>query len=226
MLATLKRAYRNLTGGTFDARAATELSRLGLPYLPWSNSAMRPAAVATIVNDVIVNGRRSAVEFGAGISTLYIARTIHANGGRILSFDDDADWAALVNRLLAEAGLAEAGRVVHAPLGPCAEALDGLTWYDRATVAREIEGQGFDLMLADGPKAYQPGRERARYPAFPAVRAQMAARSVCILDDIDRPGEAEILRRWHEMAGEGVDLRRSRFGIGMLLRGPAFTAEL
>ena len=226
MLSELKRAYHTVTAGIVDARAATELSRLDLPYLPWSKSAMRPSAVATIVNDVIVNGRCSAVEFGAGISTLYIARTIGANGGRIVSFDDDPDWTDIVNRLLAESGFGDVARVVHAPLGRCEHALGGISWYDCDTVARETAGQTFDLMLVDGPKAFQTGRELARYPAYPVIQERMAKRSVCILDDIERRGEREILERWKAYAGEGTEVRRTKFGIGMLYKGRSFTSAL
>jgi predicted O-methyltransferase YrrM len=226
MFSLLRKTYRAVLGEITDARAATELSRLSLPYAPWSASAMRPSAVATIVNDVIANRRRSAVEFGAGISTLFIARTIAANGGRIVSFDDDPDWTDIVNELLAEAGLADVGRVIHAPLGYCGHSLEGLLWYDSDTVARVIEGHSFDLMLADGPKAYEAGKGLARYPAYPVVRELMAERSVCILDDIERPGEREVIQRWESLAGENSYMRRTSFGIGMLYKGPAFTVAL
>lgn len=226
MLSKLKRAYGSVTGAIVDARAATELSRLDLPYLPWSAAAMRPSAVATIVNDVIANRRRSVVEFGAGISTLYIARSIRANGGQIVSFDDDPEWTDIVNKLLVEAGLSDVGRVIYAPLGSCEYVLGGLSWYDRDTVARVTAGLTFDLMLADGPKAYETGKGLARYPAYLVVRDQMAKSSVCILDDIDRPGEREILQRWKSLAGEDTETRLTKFGIGMMYKGRAFTSEL
>ena len=226
LLHKLKRHYRQLTSSIIDARAATELSRWGLPYLPWSGSALRPSAVATIVNDIMVNQRHNAVEFGSGISTIYIARALRDNGGTLISFDDDADWAAIVTDLLGRTGLSDVAQVIHAPLGGCVHSHNGLQWYDETIVRRSLQSRRIDLMLADGPKAYEKGKELARYPAYPVTKDLMNDRSVCILDDIDRPGETDILSQWSDLAGPGHSTHNTRFGIGMLCRGAAFTTEL
>ena len=62
-----------------DAAARYALAALPGPYLPWGSGALRPAGLATVCNDVVLNVRRRVVELGSGVSTVMLARRrIHA----------------------------------------------------------------------------------------------------------------------------------------------------
>src|SRR5918997_1250059 len=74
-----------------DILAMHVLAPLSTSYLPWTISAMRPSALVAVLNEIALNGRRSIVELGAGISTWYIARLLRQVGGHLTTVEDD-DW--------------------------------------------------------------------------------------------------------------------------------------
>lgn len=199
-----------------DTRAAVELSRLGLPYLPWSDASLLPSALQVVLNEIEINSRKTIVEFGSGISTIYIAQILSRLGGRIVSFESDAEWATFVENRLAAFNLSEFASVVHAPLGPCALSKNGLNWYDEAVVATAVQDLSVDCVVVDGPPAYKTGYELARYPALPVLQAQLAQDYAVFLDDIHRLGEQEILRLWADLFGIQF---LSHFSKGNIARG-------
>jgi predicted O-methyltransferase YrrM len=202
-----------------DARAATELSRLGLPYLPWTASALRPAAMVQLVNEVLINQRRTVVELGAGLSTLYLAQVLAGTGGQLISFEDDAGWADIVRGQLAQLGLAGAARIIVAPLGASKHSQGGLEWYDEAAVSTALAGLTPDMVLIDGPPAFAPGKALARYPALPMVLPRLAKRCAVVLDDCDRAGERQVLAAWRTLPGFDFDVDMTDAGIAVLRRG-------
>jgi len=108
-------------------------------------------------------------------------------------------WADRVRGHLSAAGLAEVARVELAPLGPHPLALDGLRWYARRAL-RSLP-QHIDLLLIDGPPAFEPHLKLSRYPALPALADRLTPDATVILDDIDRPGELDILEAWERRYG-------------------------
>ncbi|MER9661617.1 class I SAM-dependent methyltransferase [Mesorhizobium sp. M0159] len=182
-----------------DTRAAVELSRLGLPYLPWSDASLLPSALQVVLNEIEINSRKTIVEFGSGISTIYIAQILSRLGGRIVSFESDAEWATFVENRLAAFNLSEFASVIHAPMGPCTLSKNGLQWYDQTVVETAVQNLSVDCVVVDGPPAYKKGFELARYPALPAIEARLAQDYAVFLDDIHRLGEQEILRLWADL---------------------------
>jgi predicted O-methyltransferase YrrM len=155
---------------------------------------MTPAGLATACAEVTGRRRQHVVECGAGFSTLVLARVLRARAGRLVSLEHDRAWATRVQTALAAAGLAEIARVALAPLEPHPLALNGLHWY--AQRALPSLPPRIDLMLVDGPPAFEPHLELSRYPALPALVERLAPDATVILDDIDRPGELHVLETW------------------------------
>ena len=124
--ATTKLAEINQSAA--DARAAVELAKMGVPYLPWPASAIAPSALLSILNDIEINGRRNIVEFGCGISTVYMAMVAKRTGARIISFDDNPAWAAIVRGWIDRIEAAAHCEIVIAPLGPNDHAAEGNHW--------------------------------------------------------------------------------------------------
>lgn len=226
MIEPLRQRYRQLADLAADARAATELSRLQLGFQPWTAAALRPAAMLQILNDIIINQRRSVVELGAGLSTLHIARVLAEHGGHLISIEDDADWLALVTAMLEKAGLSAQVTLVHAPLVRCRQALDGLDWYDVAAVEAGLAGAAIDLLLIDGPKAFDTPRRHARYPAYPVLGPALAPRSALALDDAGREGERHVMASWRRLPGFDFEVHGIASGMQMATRGPAFTSQV
>jgi predicted O-methyltransferase YrrM len=213
---------RHLGGRQFDDEAArTALAALTGPYLPWSFGAMRPTGLVTVCNNIVLHGRRRVVELGSGVSTVLLARLLtqrHPVGEfRLVTVEHDREWAQWVTGQLDREGLGGSVTVVHAPLRPHALAESGLCWYDQAALTYGLDtalrGEPIDLLVVDGPPAYQSGNELARYPALPVLRERLAPGATIVLDDIERTGEQEVLRRWEQQTGLVFDCKFAESGI-------------
>ena len=143
-----------------------------------------------------------------------LGRALRKGGGRLHSLEHDAGWAAFVRSWLEREGLEPIATVIEAPLRPHPLALDGADWYDAAAVAR-LPHDGIDLLLVDGPPAGEPGLGRSRYPALIALAERLADDAIVVLDDVDRPGEAEVLAAWERETEFGFErLAEERIAVG------------
>ena len=169
-------------------------------YLPVSSSSIPLSTLATICNDVVINRRRTVVEFGSGISTIILASLFQKNKmeGKIISIDHDAGWLGILKDLADAMGTGEFIRFRHAPLAPSGLAPGGLDWYDiqPKTIETLLDGQPVDTLLVDGPYAYKKALRLARYPALPFIEPYLAENCSIFLDDTNRRGEKQILKRW------------------------------
>jgi predicted O-methyltransferase YrrM len=165
---------------------------------------MRPEGLVVVCNDVIVNKRRRVVELGSGMSTVLLARLLTQRrprgGWRLASVEHDASWAQRVTDQLDRENIGRHVSVIHAPLVPHHLAAADLLWYDDAAVAAGLDamlrGDLVDLLVVDGPPAFVAGHGLARAPALPVFQHRLAPGATVVLDDIDRPGEQEVVRRW------------------------------
>ncbi|HZD26111.1 MAG TPA: class I SAM-dependent methyltransferase [Alphaproteobacteria bacterium] len=132
------------------------------------------------------------VECGSGVSTIVLAQAARLNDrGHVYSLEHDADFAQRGREWLQEFGLADWATVIHAPLVETADGGD-YAWYDIRNLPRELS---IDLLFVDGPPADTP-QPTARYLAGPMLFPRLSPAGVVILDDADRPGETEVVRRW------------------------------
>jgi len=193
-----------------DLAAMAVLAPLSRSYVPWSDWAMRPAGLAEVLNQVSLRRPRLVVECGSGVSTIYLARLLaELGGGATVAIEHDGEWAAWLRDRLADEGLWPYATVVDAPLGPP----DG--WFDEGRVLDALGGREIDLLLVDGPPAaegfgpggagWAGGRPHPREPALGFFLASLAPGARVVLDDADRPGEQEVLRRWEERYGLGFE---------------------
>ena len=179
---------KSLSGGTM-ARRTQLCARLDLPEdaLPHLGSWKADAGFLHLIVDHIQNARpRVVVEFGAGASTFVAARALMLHGGgRLVSFDQNPDFAAQTRSWLRSYGVDADIRAV--PLCPSPGGWPGL-WYDHEPVDRPI-----DLLLIDGPPwtihPYVRGAAEALFD-------DIAPGGCVMLDDAARPGERVVARRW------------------------------
>jgi predicted O-methyltransferase YrrM len=159
-------------------------------YLPWTTGTMRPAGLVLVCNDIVHRGRTRIVECGSGVSTVVLARLLRQRGGgaTIVALEHDAQWAALVTDMLARESLVNIARVVHAPLQ------GDPPWYARSALTEMSDH--IDLLVVDGPPAHAPGQGRARAPALAALGPRLTETATVILDDVNRPGERDVLTCW------------------------------
>jgi hypothetical protein len=101
-----------------DLVALSALQSLPSGYVPWTAWSMRPAAVASVVNELLRGRRRTVVELGSGASTIFLGHTLADLGGRLVSVEHDAGYAGHVRRLLEREGLADVVALEVVPLAP------------------------------------------------------------------------------------------------------------
>ena len=155
-----------------------------------------------------------------------LARALREGGGRLHSLEHDGGWATFVRSWLERERLEPVATVIEAPLRPHPLALDGADWYDAAALAR-LPDDGIDLLLVDGPPAGEPGLGRSRYPALGALADRLADDAIVVLDDVDRPGETEVLAAWERetefrferLAEERIAIGRREPAAGSAARG-------
>lgn len=200
-----------------DLLAMHVLAPLSTTYVPWTISAMRPSGLVAVLNEITVNRRRCVVELGSGVSTHYIGRLLARLGGHVWSVEHDVRWADQIESDMAGEGLSEVVTIVRAPLTPVASPwADDATWYDQNTLSKVFAGRAVDLLVIDGPPAHEMGKEHSRYPALHFFANALADDYAIILDDIDRPGEQDIMDRWKEQFGIAFERRflDGMIGIG------------
>lgn len=170
---------------------------MGEVPLDLSGWAADPVMVHNAVRLLVEVRPRLVVECGSGNSTVIMARCLRGlGGGRIVSLDQDAEYARRTTELLRLSGLGDVATVVTVPL--TLREVNGQLhrWYGQEY--EPLIDQPIDVLVVDGP----PGSSgpRARYPAVPLLKSHLGSESWIILDDGDRPDEAAIARIWaHEL---------------------------
>ena len=190
-----------------DVEASFALRALPGPYLPWGSGSMRPSGLVEVCNDVVLNDRCNIVELGSGVSTVILARLLAQRAGTadrsVVAVEHDARWRRwVVGQLIAE-GLDVDVTVVDAPLRPFVGG-GGLAWYDETAIDAAIDV--IDLLVVDGPPAFEPGYGLARHRALVVLRERLVAGATVVLDDVERVGEQDVLRRWEDEFG--LEFRR------------------
>lgn len=181
---------RSLRGGSRTEKAVL-LQRLGLSEdaLPNLGSWKADTRFLMHIADAVEALRpQVVVELGCGASSLIIAKSLSLHGGgRLISYDQHADFTAATGSWLAGHGLAADMR--HAPLGKPPGDWPGL-WYQLEDLPAAI-----DLLVIDGPPwALLPLVRGASESLFP----RLSDRAMILLDDAARPGERLVARRWRQ----------------------------
>jgi predicted O-methyltransferase YrrM len=155
-------------------------------YLPWTTGSMRPAGLVEVCNEIIHGDRTQILECGSGVSTVLLARLLRERGrGVLTSLEHDAHWAALIQEHLQREHLTQISRVLHSPLR------GNPPWYRLGQMPDAI-----DLLIVDGPPAFDPGHGARRTPALVRFDDKLVDGATVILDDIDRPGEQQVIATW------------------------------
>ena len=208
-----------------EAAAAAALAPLiaAGPYLPWGAGTMRVAGLVAVCNDVVLSDRRCVVELGSGTSSVLLARLLRERwpegDHHHVTVEHDGDWARWVAEQLEREGLADRTTVLHVPLSPHPHGQAGLPWYDdeqlRFGLDAALGEEPVDLLVVDGPPADTADKVLARYPALPVVRPRLAPGATVVLDDVERPGEQEVLNRWEREFDVRFQRRATSAGVAL-----------
>jgi hypothetical protein len=188
---------RELLATQKDILATNYLLPLSSSYLPWTGYSMRPSGLVKVLNDIVLNKRSVIVECGGGISTIYIARILKSRGGHLYSIDHHPQWLELLEEQLRKEEISDYVSLICAPLVPTNLSWENLPWYNTEILKKKIPQElAIELLLVDGPPAYEKSLQHSRYPAVPYFFGQLAEDFTIIIDDVNRPGEQEIIKRW------------------------------
>ncbi|TFW19387.1 class I SAM-dependent methyltransferase [Duganella callida] len=161
------------------------------PLRGWAAS---PDFLLELVRHVRQQRPRSVVECSSGASTLVLARCLQQQGGgKVRSLEHDPQYAAQTRAGLARLGLSDYAEVLDAPLMPFQSGDRSWQWYRYEVLPA---GLPIDLLVIDGPP--QATGALARYPAGPALFAQLTPGAAVFLDDAARRDETAILARWRD----------------------------
>ena len=219
MKLSLKHAVQALLTPDYDQQALVQLGRFGLGYVAWTSSAMRPAGLRLVVNELLINRRKSGIEFGAGVSTLFLAKAFEQLCGRLVVVEHDVVWLEKVEADLKRCGISgDTCTFVHAPLTKRKEPKQGGMWYDWDVLEERTARITFDLSLVDGPIS-SLGNEAVRDPACEFLKHRLRGSYALFVDDIDRPKDLELAHSW-ALALQGQITVYAAHGAVAVIRPP------
>ena len=170
-------------------------------YFATTTSSLRFHTLAVILNDIIINQRKSIIEFGSGVSTLAISNLIKKNNLKcsFVSIEDNKEWFDYISSFLSRNDLQKNVKIIYAPLESSDLALGDNLWYSMQALNNGISKESkFSLAIIDGPAAWKPKIRLSRYPAIPYLINFLAEEFSIYLDDTNRKGEKEVFSLWHQ----------------------------
>lgn len=171
-------------------------------FIPLSGWAVSPSTICHVLNDIVVNDRKSIIEFGSGASTLYIAKLLKSNKieASFFSVESNAEWADKIKKQLELLELTNYVTIINAPIESIDKSLSlgaQTVWYDVDILNEDLKTiPNFDLVLVDGP--FGGLSPNARFSAVPYLKNKLAEGYAIFLDDIDRDDEKIILKNWKD----------------------------
>jgi hypothetical protein len=151
-----------------------------LPYNIWSIS---PPAMMVIVNHILINNVKTIVEFGTGVSTIFLNNLSIKNNLnlKIISVDHDLNWQNIIKEKYKVDGV----EFIHAPLASVMKFKGNeYNWYDVSKL-NAINKSEVDFIIIDGPIGTQSPYERAGAMEF-FINEKNRANFSCFLDDINQ----------------------------------------
>lgn len=159
---------------------------------------------------------KNIIEFGSGLSTIYLAELIRKSllEVKITSVESDAYWLDKVKKHADEHDLSQYINFIYAPVYPDVRLGGYNKWYDLGILEKIISSTiRFDLVIIDGPIAYYPDIELSRYGAVPFVISRISDTCTIVLDDCNRKGEKEVMELWKKEFGLSFSVHNGRMAV-------------
>lgn len=193
------------------------LAEVESPVPAMGGWAASPDVIVFLVEELIRLRPSLVVEFGSGVSTLWLALVIRQRElpTRIVALEHEPQFAQKTRELLSLHGVGDVADVRDAPL--VASETDGTPWYDQSQL-EDLHDVG--LVFVDGPPAATGAL--ARMPAVPVLKGRLAESCTIVLDDLVRAEEKEIAKAWREsLADFAYQELRFEKGAAIFRRGTA-----
>lgn len=206
--APLKRVAKEMYGQIKLRRAIERIASLPLGSVPtaemlielqaaWDNDGY--AARMDFLSEVARQAAATTgpiLECGSGMTTLLMGLLAGRRGVETYSLEHIDEWRMRVLDAVKHFDIPHV-EILPTPL----RNFDGFSWYDAPPADLPDK---FELVICDGPPGETHG---GRYGLLPVVGDRLKENVVILLDDTERPGEAEVLRRWTNEAQLSVSMR-------------------
>lgn len=163
---------------------------LTLPYNTWSIS---PVGMMVIINHILINDIKTIVEFGSGISTIFLHNLSIKNGLglKIISVDHDANWQQIIKMKYK----VDSVKFIASPLDFQMRFKDtSYNWYNLEDL-KIIDRKTTDFIIVDAPIGKTSQYERAG--AFEFYKEELNRTNFsCYLDDTNFPPLKEIMNHY------------------------------
>lgn len=182
----------------------------------WTNFSMDDTGLMFILEEIKNKTCKNILEFGSGLSTIYLAEFIRKTSmdAKIISIESDAYWLDRVKGHAKHHNLNQYINFIYAPVFPDIRLGGCNKWYDTQILEQSISKTiKFDLVIVDGPIAYYPDIELSRYGAVPFAIARISDTSTIILDDCNRKGEQDVIELWKKEFGLSFDIQTNRMAV-------------
>lgn len=163
--------------------------------------SMNVYGLAFIKNEIVLNKRVNLLEFGSGLSTIFMAMVVKKYGidAKVTSVESDIAWADRINGCASRMQLSSIVNIIHAPLIKDSSVGLNNQWYDQTILSEKIIAlSGFDMVVIDGPPAYRDDIALSRFMAVPFIMKFLGPNFSIFLDDADRSGEMRVLEMWKQ----------------------------
>ncbi len=161
--------------------------------------SMSVYALVFLGNDIILNKKKNILEFGSGISTIYMGRLIekYSLSTRITTIEHNFSYLNNLKEVISRSNLDDIVSFIHAPLCSDTEMGDDNKWYNKTILSKCLDKRKkYDMIVIDGPPAYSKNIELSRYGAIPFAINIMSNDCSIFLHDAQRPGEQKIMAIW------------------------------
>jgi hypothetical protein len=187
---------KNLQVNTYSNSLINNI--IGHTHLPRTGASLKSYVLAYILNEIVINERKNIIEFGSGISTILLAKLAFSNkiNLQIISIEEDKEWIDKIQEILIAENLQIYVKFIYSPIISINHTTRQYLWYDEKILEPGCKGIKFDMVIVDGPKAYEKGKELIRYHALHFVKNKLNEANVILLDDANRMGEKWIIKKW------------------------------
>jgi predicted O-methyltransferase YrrM len=196
----------NLIQDNFKENMSIE-ERLDLKFpIYWNIWPVEEQFARYLIYKIITHRPVNVVEFGGGLSSLIILKTLKKLGldSTLTSFDSNKNFLDNTENLLKAEEVYDENKVklVFAPIKNLKIGNNFYKWYDVSKIKFDFDK--IDLLFVDGPIG--SSCKNARYPMLNVMKKYLKKGSVVVLHDSKRPDEVEIVEMWKKENSEIVNI--------------------
>lgn len=176
----------------YDLLALGYISKLLPNYFPITAFSMSPYCLLTLSNIINTKKPKYILEFGSGLSTVFISKMIHERNlnTSLISIDNSKEWQNIVNEWILENDKKTTLYDVDCVNQACYNY--SIEWYNKLILKQILSGynQKFDLIIVDAPVSKS---SLNRLGVSFVLEEFLADDGIVFIDDAHRENEIEMM---------------------------------